>query len=58
MQSEESVVLSFAEEIYGVTGAIKKLHNEVDLNYYIKATNRKEYVLKIANVKQKKGCES
>ncbi|MDH4089565.1 MAG: aminotransferase class III-fold pyridoxal phosphate-dependent enzyme [Cyclobacteriaceae bacterium] len=38
-----------AKEYYGVKASVKKLHGEIDLNFYLQDSAGKAYILKIAN---------
>ncbi len=53
MRVEHNEILKLAEIHFGISGSIKKLHSEVDLNFYLKSADGKEYILKIANVNQR-----
>lgn len=45
----EQDVLQFVTAHYGITGFVKKLNGEIDLNFFIRDSLGKEYILKIAN---------
>ena len=48
----ETDAVNFASSHYGFAGTAKKLNGEIDLNFYLRDTSGKEFVLKIANAKE------
>jgi 4-aminobutyrate aminotransferase-like enzyme/Ser/Thr protein kinase RdoA (MazF antagonist) len=51
-QFSEQDVEALAATHYGIKGVARKLNGEIDLNFYIKDSTGKEFVLKIANPKE------
>ncbi len=45
-------IQQFANDFYGITAVAKKLVGYDDLNYYLKANNGDEYILKIAHLEE------
>ncbi|MBL7870530.1 MAG: aminotransferase class III-fold pyridoxal phosphate-dependent enzyme [Cyclobacteriaceae bacterium] len=48
----ESDASKFATTHFGLVGTAKKLNGEIDLNFYLKDTSGKEFILKLANAKE------